>query len=127
MHGSAWCWGEARAQQLEIETWPSLGSPGHGIAGYACDSSSLLTPLQMPVVVHRVGLGGGTHLQQAQLTSTVQHPGDCRGGYMAGVEPQLWGRQACLAAATISLSPSRAKMPSSSLPHPPARLNAAPC
>lgn len=36
---------------------------------------------------------------------------------MSGFEHQLWGMQACLEAAAVSLAPNRAKMLSSSLPH----------
>lgn len=44
MQGSAQCWGEARVQQLGIETWLSLGSPGHGVAG----CTTAMTPLCSP-------------------------------------------------------------------------------
>lgn len=94
---------------------------------HCCDGSSLLIPLQAPIAVHPVGPGSGTHLWLAQLTSTVQHMWDYRGGYMSGFEHQLRGMQACLEAAAISLAPNRAKMLSSSLPPSPARLTAAPC
>lgn len=59
MQWGAQCWGEARAQQLGIEMWLSLQSPGHGIAGDTVLMASLCSPHCRPCVVSP--LAGSAH------------------------------------------------------------------
>lgn len=56
MQGSTHCWGEAREQQLGLESWPSLGSPAHRNAGHTVVMAPLCSPLCRSQLVHGVGL-----------------------------------------------------------------------
>lgn len=85
----------------------------HGLPwGPCCDVTSVLTPLQTPVVHHV----GGTPLWLAELTSTVQHPGHCREAPWQGLNSSC-GCVGLPRGSSPVTSSHRAKMPSS-LPHP---------